>query len=258
MKTINLILTIHSITETNIVCSANNHSMNVCFSYQLTQGAFFFKSKNRLTEVLAKYQFQFDKVIKSAIKGKITLGTRINCVFIEGFNFLSEAEYNQFIHLDRRNGSLKISSSREETKGLCKIFADGSYAAETETSGYGGMIQDVRGKSEYYSQSFDGGGSNLMELLAVLEGIKRLPQEKAIQINSDSRFVIRGMAQWMHFWKLNHWQTSKGQSVKFAEYWRQIEHLTEGKFIELHWIKGHSGHEAQEICHRLAQKSAKI
>ena len=213
MKTEKLEIAIESIAESSIQCCANNRKDRVCFTYNPTQKKLNFVDGNYLAEVIYNYQFQFDKVIQSALRGNIKVGQTINCVFIEGFNFLKEEDFNYFIRLDRRNGNLKISTSQVETERLCKIYTDGSFAADTMTSGYGGIIQNIDGKKEVFSQSFPGGGSNLMELLAVLDGLKRLQSENKIQVNTDSRFVIRGMAQWIHFWKYNDWQTAFARKV---------------------------------------------
>lgn len=258
MKTEKLLITIESITESGIACSANNISDKVYFVYYPALKKLHFINKNYLAEVICKYHFQFDKVIKSALKGNLTVGQRINCVFIEGFKFLNGEDYNQYIRLDRRNGNLSISVSSEEKNGLCKIYTDGSFIANTMMSGYGGITQNIDGKREVFSRSFSGGGSNLMELLSVLDGLKRLQSVDQIQVNTDSRFVIRGMLQWMHFWRYNDWQTAYGCKVKFADFWQQIDTISEGKLIEFKWIKGHSGHTEQDFCHKLARKSAEI
>ncbi len=258
MKTEKLSLTIESITGSDIRCCAGNASNSVRFSYNPVSRKLVFEDINGLSELICAYQFQFDKVIRSAIKGNFSVGQKINCVFIDGFNFLKEEDYFRFIRMDRRNGNIKITSEREESEDINKIYTDGSFAAQTKQSGYGGIIQYVDGRQEVYSRSFSGGGSNLMELLAVLDGLKRLQSIDRIQINTDSRFVIRGMVQWIHFWRNNDWQTAYGSKVKFADHWQQIDALSENKFIEFNWIKGHSGHLEQDFCHKLAQRSAKI
>ena len=94
-----------------------------------------------------------------------------------------------------------------------------------------------------------------MELLAVIEGIKILYDIENIQINTDSRYVIRGLAQWIHFWRLNDWQTAYGRKVKYAKHWQEIYQLCENKIIELKWIKGHSGNKKQSFCHNLARST---
>ncbi len=256
METEKLTLRIESISDSNVNCCASNYTYKTYFSYNYHQKKLFFNESNYITKVIHKYKFQFDKVLQSAIRGKIKNGQIINCVFIDGFKFLDETDYNRFICLDQRNGNLLISSCDDIKENIYNIYTDGSFASETNTSGFGEIIKDSNGKKEVIYRSFPGGSSNLMELLPVLDAIKRLRHVEIIQINTDSRFVIRGMVQWMHFWRHNNWQTAFGKQVKFIEYWQQLYKLSQNKLIIFKWIKGHSGHVEQEFCHKLARKSA--
>ena len=258
MRVEKLLLTIESVTARCIGCHADNHLEEVRFYYYPEQKKLKFREEKHLSEILNQYQFQFEKIIRSAISGKLTVGQKIRCVFLDGFNFLTETDFNNFIRMDRRGGGLRISSSTEESEGLIKIFTDGSFTPDSMKSGYGGIIKYSDGGHDIFSRTFSSGGSNLMELLAVLEGLNRLRSINEIQVNTDSRFVIRGMVQWMHFWKHNDWQTAYGRQVRFEEHWRQLFGLSEDKLIEFKWIKGHSGHLEQEFCHNLARKSAEI
>lgn len=251
-----LSLTIRSISDSMISCCAENDIDKICFNYYFNEERLDFPIENELTALICKHQFQFHKILKSAAGKKLKVGQRISCVFIDDFKFLSDADYSHYIRLDRRNG-LEITVCQNETEGLSKIYTDGSFLPETMTSGYGGVIENAAGEKEIYCESFPGGASNLMELLAVLDGLKRLVAEKEIQINTDSRYVIRGMTQWMHFWQHNNWQTAFGTAVKYVDDWKQVDELTNGKLIEFNWIKGHSGHFEQDFCHQLAKDSAK-
>ncbi|MCU4164107.1 ribonuclease H family protein [Carboxylicivirga caseinilyticus] len=257
MKPIKLILTIEAINASAIQCYAvDSNDIISYFSYYPGLNRTDFSNNNKLTDILIKNKFQLEKVMLSASKRKIKVGQKINCVFITDFNFLNESDYNQFIRLDRRNGILNISSSPDETKDICKLYADGSFASESFTSGYGIIIDYNDGQTNVINQSFTGGSSNLMELKAVQKGLKQLIEFERIQVNTDSRYVIRGMVQWMHFWKYNNWQTASGSEVKFAEVWKDLNAITDGKLIEFKWIKGHSGHTLQDFCHILAKESA--
>ena len=213
------------------------------------------KGKSPLQALIKKNEHQLIKIIRSAIKGKTKAGQHINCVFIEGFNFLKESDFNRYIRVDRRKGQLTITGSDSETGNIHKIYADGSYACQTKQSGYGGFIETPDGTQKIFSHSFETGSSNLMELLAVTEGLRQLLPFEKLQVNTDSRFVIRGLAQWCHFWQHNNWQTAYGREVKYAEHWRQAFDLCQNKFIEFKWIKGHSGDQNQDFCHQLAKKS---
>ena len=257
MKVEKLLLTIENIAESRIGCRAGYKTDEILFNYYPQREELGFDGNSPLTEILEKNKFQFNKIIKSAMSRKLTVGQSISCVFIEGFRFLSEEDFKGYIRMDRREEKLTLSVCGDESEGIDKIYADGSFNPDVMGSGYGGIIEKINGEREIFSRSFHGGGSNQMELLAVLDGLKRMASAEELQINTDSRYVIRGMVQWMHFWRHNDWQTAYGRSVKFAEHWQELDRLSEGKFIELKWIKGHSGHAIQNFCHELAQKSAK-
>lgn len=256
MKVNKLTISIETIQEFKIECFVSDETENMHFEYFPEDATIHFAEQNHLSQVIVKHQFQFDKIIRSALKGKLNTGQTINCVFIDGFPFLNDADYSGFIRMDRRNAKLEISTNETETKGLHKIYADGSFSGKTKQAAFGGFIEYPNGIREVFHQSFNKGGSNLMELLAVSEGLKRLQKETKIQVNTDSRFVIRGLIQWVHFWRYNNWQTAYGSGVKFEKHWRNIDALCAGKFIEFNWIKGHSGHLEQDFCHQLAKQLA--
>lgn len=256
LKIIKLILNIKFVEDRKIGCRVTNETEDVYLEYLQGKRAMSFHKENHLSSVVRKNQFQFEKVISSAIKGKITPGQSINCVFIEGFIFLKDRDFNRFIRVDRRKGKLDIAANNTESKGFHKIYADGSFLCQTGQSGYGGFVQDPHDNRKFFSRSFNNCSNNMMELLAVTEGLKILEPVEKIQVNTDSRFVIRGLIQWVHFWRHNDWETAYGTKVKFAEHWQMIDKLCEGKLVEFHWIKGHSGHEAQTICHQLAIETA--
>jgi ribonuclease HI len=240
----------------DVGCLISDENHNIRLNYFPDEGRFDFADETFLTQKVRKNKLQLEKILRSAIKGNLKVGQSINCVFIEGFNFIKESDFNKIIRLDSRMGAFKITTSIEETPSIHKVYADGSYACETKQSGYGGFIENPEGYQEIFNQSFKTGSSNLMELLAVTEGLERLSMIDKIQVNTDSRYVIRGLVQWVHFWKHNNWQTAYGCQVKFAEQWKEASQLCDGKLIEFKWIKGHSGNEKQDFCHQLARESA--
>jgi ribonuclease HI len=193
--------------------------------------------------------------MQSALKRKIKNGQNISCVFLEDFYFLNDRDYERYILMDRHQGGLKISLSDRGLDSVHKIFADRSFFEEKNRAAYGGFLEDPGGNRVNFSRSFSGGSGNLMELLGVTEGLEQLRHIPEIQVCTDSRFVIRGLVQWVHFWRHNDWQTAYGRSVKYSGEWKRIDNLCEGKRIQFKWIKGHSGHESQDYCHQMAQNA---
>nr|WP_321451728.1 ribonuclease H [uncultured Carboxylicivirga sp.] len=253
MKPIKIIVSIQTLTVNTIIGYAYDEQDKVIFNYHLFNKKLSLLNDSELNNTLRRFQFQFEKVLLSASKHGLKKDQQIKCVFIDGFNFLNEEAYNNVITLDMRLKEIRIYSTINPCLKITRLYTDGSYNPDTQTSGFGGMIELENGETQIFHHSFSGGGSNLMELQAVLEGLKRLQHLDKIQINTDSRYVIRGLAQWMHFWKHNEWQTAYGTPVKSADYWQQLYAICEGKYIELNWIKGHSGHLQQDFVHKLAK-----
>ena len=212
--------------------------------------------ENSLANRITDNRHQLEKILKSAIDGKLHLGQTINGVFLENFPFLNNDHFHNYIRLDRRQGKLNVTTNATGLAQVHAIFADGSCNHATSQAGYGGFIEAPDGARELFFQPFSGGSSNLMELLAVIEGLQRLASQERMQINTDSRFVIRGLVQWVHFWRHNRWQTAYGRDVRYAQHWQRAFTLCEGKYIEFKWIKGHSGNIDHDFCHLLAKAVA--
>jgi ribonuclease HI len=256
LKINKLELSILSVKESTISFCARQADAEVCFCYYTEDAVVDYEMENALSELLTRHQFQLKKIIRSALKANPIAGQTIRAVFIDPFTFLKAHDYSSYIRMDRRNKDLCLSTSQKESKGIHKIYADASFTPETQKSGFGVIIHYPTGERKVFSQACTGRGSNLMELKAVIFGLKKLKATQLIQINTDSRFVIRGMTQWMHFWRYNDWQTAYGSQVKYKSYWEEADLLCENKFIEFNWIKGHSGHAEQDLCHQLAKESA--
>lgn len=256
MEPIKLTLQVEAIDEAKIACLIFNESENNSLNFFIANSAISFLKENKLASVVRNNKHQLEKIIRSAIWGNVKVGQIINCVFITDFCFLKEKNFTRFIRIDRRNGTLDITTSESGFSEAYKIYADGSFNSDYNRSGYGGFIESPDGKQTLFSQSFKGGSNNLMELMAVTEGLRRLLSERIIQVHTDSRFVIRGLVQWVHFWKHNNWQTAYGRVVKYAEQWQMANNLCEDKCIEFKWIKGHSGNVEHDVCHQLAKSSS--
>lgn len=250
-----VLLIVESFQDDLVRCNISDHKGYNELLYDSGQRKISFKTENHLSYLLHENQLQFDKILQSAVKGTLNNGQTIHCVIIPGFRFLKESDFLKYIRVDRRNSKVKISGHKKPLRNIHKIYTDGSFSSKTNRSGYAGFIKYPDGKTEIFQNTFDGGSNNMMELMAVTEGLQRLNNIVKVQINTDSRFVIRGLAQWVHFWKHNNWETAYGRKVKLAQQWQKTEALCNDKLLEFKWIKGHSGIIEQDFCHDLARIS---
>lgn len=249
-------LTFSLINEYNIEFTIKNKQEQTSLKYNRINEIFYFDKQNELSKTILENQFQLKKIIHSALKGKPGTGQTIHFAFIKGFPFVNNQDFSHYIQVDRRNKHLKIKVKKNGTKNTYKIYADGSYSQNTKQASYAGFVEDEKGNRQLYQASTPYKSSNLMELLAISEGLKRLANIEKIQVNTDSRFVIRGLVQWIYFWKLNDWHTAQGKKVKFIKHWQEVDQLTQGKVLEIKWIKAHSGNVNHNLCHQMAKQIA--
>ncbi|MFW6222245.1 MAG: ribonuclease H family protein, partial [Bacteroidota bacterium] len=183
-------------------------------------------------------------------------GSTLYFGIIPDFYFLKNSDFEQFILVNRRKGPLQVTVEPVPTPGIAEIFTDGSYMDTTKRSGSACIIRTSDGHEEILMTKTSHAGNNLAELFAVIEGVRFLKNDNHIRINTDSRYVIKGLAQWIHYWKINNWLTANCNPVKNIDYWKELDVLTQGKTVELHWIKGHSFHFENSFCDRAAREAA--
>jgi ribonuclease HI len=257
MKAITMTITISSICDEEVKFYCQNDS-EIKSCYNMEKQSLKLHGDSEYLLILNKNRNQFLKIIKSTLTKKVFSGQKIHCVFINNFPFITEDSFQKFICVDQRFGNLNISVGASDDKSVVQLISDGAFSSESGKAGFGGVLIFPDGSREEYSESFITGASNLMELKAVVEGLKRLNDFSLIKIFTDSRFVIRGFSNWIHFWKHNGWRTAYGQSVKYSELWQEASEISIGKMLEFKWIKTHSGHREHDFCHRLARKAAGI
>ena len=174
-------------------------------------GALVYRSDvQALSDVLGRHKGQLGKVLKSAIKGRVKRGDCISVVLIDDFPFLSEKDYASVIRMFYNEQLVEVRPFSTVTPEIVNLVTDGSYCQATSKSAYALMLVFPSDRKEFYTVSCVEESSNLMELLHVLDGLKKVRNEKVVQICTDSRYVIRGLTQWMHFWYHNDWQTARG------------------------------------------------
>lgn len=83
------------------------------------------------------------------------------------------------------------------------------------------------------------------EIAAATIGLEKLTEPCKVRVLSDSRYVV---------------QTMQGNFRKKTnlEWWAKLEKAAAGHEIEWEWIKGHAGHDVQEIVDTLARKTAEL
>lgn len=96
-----------------------------------------------------------------------------------------------------------------------------------------------------------------MELVAVLEGLRRLPPGGHVLVLSDSQYVVFAFAKrWLAKWAANGFVDENGAETKNLDLWMGLLDAI-GRFdrVCFRWVKGHAGMPANELVDVLAGRA---
>lgn len=136
-----------------------------------------------------------------------------------------------------------------------EIFTDGACSGNPGNGGYGILMKiPENGYEKRFSEGYRLTTNNRMELLAVIVALEKLkaPQEN-VHLYTDSKYVADAINKgW-----LENWIKRKFAKVKNSDLWRRFIPLMHKHRLHFHWVKGHAGHQENEICDRLAVAASK-
>ncbi len=136
-----------------------------------------------------------------------------------------------------------------------EIFTDGSCKGNPGPGGWGALLR--MGKTE---KELSGGErattNNRMEMTAVLRALQALTRPCAVELYSDSKYVIDGITKWIFGWQKRGWKNAAQQPVANEDLWREMLAATAPHTIGWHWVKGNAGHVENERVDQLACAAA--
>ena len=133
------------------------------------------------------------------------------------------------------------------------IYTDGACKGNPGRGGwgallsYGGQEKELFGGEEHST-------NNRMELTAVIRALQTLKRPCQVRVYTDSKYVQKGISEWILNWKRRGWRTSGNEPVKNADLWQQLDQLAAQHQIEWLWVKGHAGHDGNERADALANQ----
>jgi ribonuclease HI len=131
------------------------------------------------------------------------------------------------------------------------IYTDGACRGNPGPGGWGAILSYKGSTKELYGGEQET-TNNRMELLAVINALEILTKPCAVQINSDSKYVLQGITEWMDNWKKRGWKTASNSPVKNEDLWRRLDVARLPHSIEWLWVKGHSGDAGNDRADELA------
>ncbi len=96
--------------------------------------------------------------------------------------------------------------------------------------------------------------NNRMELMAAIQALESLRQPCAVDLYTDSTYVMKGITEWMPGWKRKQWRTAAGAPVKNVDLWQRLDLARTPHQVRWHWVKGHAGDAGNERADQLANQ----
>ena len=133
------------------------------------------------------------------------------------------------------------------------IYTDGACSGNPGPGGWGAILM-YKGTKKEISGGNKQTTNNIMELTAVIEGLKMLKFPCEVDLYSDSAYVVNAFEQkWIFGCLKKNWKTASGDPVKNKELWQELYDLTKIHTVNFIKVKGHSDNEYNNRCDELAR-----
>jgi ribonuclease HI len=133
------------------------------------------------------------------------------------------------------------------------IHTDGACRGNPGPGGWGVLFAYKGSTKELYGGDPET-TNNRMELMAAIQALETLTKPCSVILNTDSKYVLQGITEWMINWKKRGWKTASRQPVKNEDLWRRLDAAIQRHEVSWQWVKGHSGDKGNERADALANK----
>ncbi len=132
------------------------------------------------------------------------------------------------------------------------IYTDGACSGNPGPGGWGAILS-YNGREKELSGGERQTTNNRMELTAVISALEALKEPCAVELYSDSKYVIDALQKgWAVSWRKKNWIKSDKKPALNPDLWEKLLNLTEIHEMRYHWVKGHADNEYNNRCDALA------
>ncbi len=136
-----------------------------------------------------------------------------------------------------------------------EIFTDGACKGNPGPGGWGALLRMGRHEKEISGSEPDT-TNNRMEMTAVISALNALIEPCAVDLYTDSKYVIDGITRWVDGWQRRGWINASKQPVRNADLWHDLIAAVARHEVEWHWVRGHNGHPENERVDQIASDAA--
>lgn len=207
-----------------------------------------YAENNELTQFIKLREFQLRKLLHNKRPESFYKGFKLNFVLHDGLPDTRFYDLTKITVLDNSKNEYIVKKTDSKTKNIPELFTDGSFNHENKKGGFAILIKTPQNEYYIHQLETEKKDNNLLELTAVIEGIRYLQKEPKIRIVTDSQYVIKGISEWLPLWKLNDFYTANGTKAKNIDTWKTVDRQIKGKYLEFEWVKAHADHFENTLC----------
>ena len=132
------------------------------------------------------------------------------------------------------------------------IYTDGACSGNPGPGGWAAILR--YGEAE---KVLSGGEAqttnNRMELQGVIHALQALKEPCAVELWSDSRYVVDALEKgWAVSWRDHGWRKADKKPALNVDLWEILLPLAEVHELRCHWVRGHAENEFNNRCDALA------
>lgn len=131
------------------------------------------------------------------------------------------------------------------------IYTDGACRGNPGPGGWGALLQ-YGGHEKIVSGAEDLTTNNRMELMAAIQALAALKSPCKIDLYTDSKYVQKGISEWLAGWKARGWKKADKKPVMNDDLWKMLDAEAARHEVKWHWVKGHSGHPENDRVDQIA------
>ncbi len=145
---------------------------------------------------------------------------------------------------------------------MLKLYTDGGCLGNPGVGGWAAVLEGTGYRDRIILSGREPATTNnRMELTAVIQGLQYICRNTdnasgrtappQAEVFTDSQYVQKGITEWVSRWEKNGWKTAAKKPVKNADLWRHLRELDQALDLRWEWVRGHAGHEQNELCDTL-------
>ena len=139
------------------------------------------------------------------------------------------------------------------------LYTDGACLGNPGAGGWAFvLLHEASGRTKEGSGGEAGTTNNRMELLAVVMGLEALKFPCALDIVSDSKYVISGLEARGSYAAFGYQKSASSKKmIANVDLWRRLNAAAKGHEVTGRWTRGHVGNSMNERCDWLAMEAAR-